>query len=38
MTALTDRAFPQFVTGSIRLWTHGSRAYFAWLASRALVA
>jgi molybdopterin-containing oxidoreductase family membrane subunit len=32
MTALRQRAFPQFVLGSIRLWTHGSFAYFAWLA------
>jgi Ni/Fe-hydrogenase subunit HybB-like protein len=32
MTALRDRAFPQFVLGSLRVWTHGSRGYFAWLA------
>ncbi len=32
MTKLRDRVFPQFVTGSVRVWTHGSRAYFAWLA------
>jgi molybdopterin-containing oxidoreductase family membrane subunit len=31
MTSLRDRPFPQFVLGSVRLWTHGSRAYFAWL-------
>ena len=32
MTALRDRTFPQFVLGSLRVWTHGSRGYFAWLA------
>jgi len=25
-------AFPQFVKGSVRLWTHGTRAYYAWIA------
>ena len=32
MTALRDRPFVQFVEGSVRLWTHGSRVYFAWIA------
>lgn len=32
MTALKDHPFPQFVRGSIRLWTHGSRNYYLWLA------
>lgn len=32
MSRLRDRAFPQFVAGSIKLWTHGSAAYFVWVA------
>jgi len=32
MNALTAHPFAQFVLGSVRLWTHGSRAYFLWLA------
>ena len=31
MTKLRDQAFAQFVLGSIRLWTHGSRTYFLWI-------
>jgi Ni/Fe-hydrogenase subunit HybB-like protein len=33
MSALTDHPFVQFVRGSVRLWTHGSRTYFVWLAA-----
>ena len=32
MTALKDHPFPQFVRGSVQLWTHGSRTYYLWLA------
>jgi len=32
MTKLRDKTFPQFVLGSVRVWTHGSFTYFAWLA------
>lgn len=31
-TASVLSATAQFVAGSVRLWTHGSRAYFAWVA------
>ena len=31
MTRIRDRVLPQFVAGSVRVWTHGSRSYFAWL-------
>lgn len=31
MSTLRDRPFVQFVTGSVRLWTHGSRTYYAWV-------
>lgn len=37
MTAFRDRPFPRFVLGSIRVWTHGSPLYFAWLAVLALL-
>jgi len=32
VTHLTDRPFPRFVAASVRLWTHGSRVYYAWVA------
>jgi molybdopterin-containing oxidoreductase family membrane subunit len=32
MNKLTAHPFAQFVLGSIRLWTHGSRGYFLWIA------
>lgn len=32
MNALFDRPFPKFVRASVRVWTHGSPAYYAWIA------
>ena len=32
MNAPAGHPFLQFVKGSVRLWTHGTRAYFAWIA------
>jgi molybdopterin-containing oxidoreductase family membrane subunit len=31
MTRIRDTALAQFVAGSVRVWTHGSRAYYAWI-------
>lgn len=31
MTALRENAFVQFVAGSFRVWSRGSRGYYAWI-------
>ena len=32
MSNIIDHPFPKFVRASVRLWTHGSRVYYAWIA------